>query len=164
MTTYTNKCKLLNLRGNLAAELNDTKLHPTNDQKDLGLLITPNLTWNQNCEKHAQKATRAFFQLKRNVSATCSCVNKLHSYTGYIVPNITDCSQARSPSRANSVSFERVQVMAIKWILNCNPDYKGRLVKLKLLAICLYVEMQDLLMYLSLVNSKYDISIAVESS
>ena len=35
---------------------------------------------------------------------------------------------------------------------------------LKLLPLCLYVEMHDLLMYLSLVNSKYDISIAVESS
>ena len=54
--------------------------------------------------------------------------------------------------------------MATKWTLNCNLDYKGRIVKIKLLPLCLYVEMHDLLMYLSLVNSKYDISIAVESS
>ena len=112
----------------------------------------------------AQKATRAFFQLKRNISATCSWVNKLHSYTGYIVPIKTYCSQAWSPSRANLESFERVQVMATKWIPNCNLDYKGRLVKLKLLPLCLYVEMHGLLMYLSLVKSQYDISIAVESS
>ena len=164
MTTNTSKCKLLNLRGNLSAKLNDTELHPTNVQKDLGLLITPNLTWNENCEIRAQKATRAFFQLKRNIFATCSWVNKLHSYTGYIVPVITYCSQAWSPSRANLVNFERVQVMATKWILNCNLHYKGRLVKLKLLPLCLYGEMHDLLMYLSLGNSKYDISIAVESS
>ena len=164
MTTNTSKCKLLNLRGNLSTKLNGTELHPTNVQKDLGLVITPNLTWNENCKMRAQKATRAFFQLKRNISATCSWVNKLHSYTGYIVPIITYCSQAWSPSRANLVSFERVQVMATKWILNCNLDYKGKLVKLKLLPLCLYVEMHNLLMYLSLVNSKYDISIAVESS
>ena len=164
MTTNTSKCKLLNLRGNLSAKLNDTELHPTNFQKDLGLLITPNLTWNKNCEILAQKATRAFLQLERNISATCQWVNKLHPYTGYIVTIITYCSQAWSPSRANLVSFERVQVMATKWILNCNLDYKGRLVKLKLLRLCLYVEMHDLLMYLFFVNSKYDISIAVESS
>ena len=102
--------------------------------------------------------------LKRNISATCSWVNKLHSYTGYIVPIITYCSQAWPPSRANLVSFERVQVMARKWILNCNFDYKGRLVKLKLLPLCLYVEMHDLLIYFSLVNSKYNILVAVESS
>ena len=54
--------------------------------------------------------------------------------------------------------------MATKWILIRNLDYKGRLVKLKLLPLCLFVEMHDLLMFLSLVNSKYDISIAVESS
>ena len=54
--------------------------------------------------------------------------------------------------------------MATKWILNYNLDYKGRLVKLKLLPLCLYIEKHDLFMYLSLVNSKYDISIAVESS
>ena len=164
MTKNTSKCKLLNLRGNLSTKLNDTELHPTNVQNDLGLLITPNLTWNENCKMRAQKATRAFFQLKPNISATCSWVNKLHLYTGYIVPIITYCSQAWSPSRANLVSFERVQVMATKWILNCNLDYKERQVKLKLLPLCLYVEMHDLLMYLSLVNSKYDISIAVESS
>ena len=91
MTTNTSKCKLLNLSGNLSAKLNDTELHPTNVPKDLGLLITPNLTWNENCEIRAQKATRAFFQLKRNISATCSWVNKLHSYTGHIVPIITYC-------------------------------------------------------------------------
>ena len=164
MTTNTSKCKLLKLRGNLSTKLNDTELHPTNNQKDLSLLITRNVTLNENCEIRAQKATRAFFQLKRNISTTCSWVNKLHSYTGYIVPIITYCSQAWSPSRANLVSFERVQVMATKWILNYNLDYKGRLVKLKLLPLCLYVEMHDLLMYLSLVNSKYDISIALESS
>ena len=72
MTTNTSKCKLLNLRGNLSTKLNDTELHPTNVQKDLGLLITPNLTWNENCKMRAQKATRAFFQLKPNISATCS--------------------------------------------------------------------------------------------
>ena len=164
MTTNTSKGKLLNLRGNLSIKLNDTELHPTNVQKDLGLLITPNLTWNENCKMRAQKATRAFFQLKPNISATCSWVNKLHSYTGYIVPIITYCSQAWSPSKANLVSFEQVEWMATKWILNCNLDYKGRLVKLKLLPLCLYVEMHNLFMYLSLVNSKYDISIAVESS
>ena len=114
MTTNTSKCKLLILRGKLSAKLNDTELHPTNVQKDLGRLITPNLTWNKNCEIRDQKATRAFFQLKRNISATCSWVNKLHSYTGYIVAIITYCSQAWSPSRASLVSFERVQVMAIK--------------------------------------------------
>ena len=122
MTTNTIKRKLLNLRGNLSAKLNDTELHPTNVQKDLGLLITPNLTWNENCEIRAQKATRASFQLKRNISATCSWVNKLHSYTGYIVLILTYCSQAWSPSRANLVSFERVQEMATKWILNCNLE------------------------------------------
>ena len=164
MTTNTSKCKLLNLRGNLSVKLNDTELHPTNVQKDLGLLITPNLSWNKNCEIRAQKATWAFFQLKRNISARFSWVNKLHSYTGYIVWIKSYCSQAWSPSRANLVSFERVQVMAAKWIFNCNLDHKGRLVKLKLLPLCLYVEMHDLLMYLSLVNSKYDISIAVEYS
>ena len=40
MTTNTSKCKLLNLRRNLSTKLNDTELHPTNVQKDLGLLIT----------------------------------------------------------------------------------------------------------------------------
>ena len=114
--------------------------------------------------KYVPKRQQDIFQLKQNISATCSWVNKLHSYTGYIIPIITYCSQAWPPSRANLVSFERVQVMATKWILNCNLDYKGRLVELKLLPLCLYVEMHDLLMYLSLVNSKYDISIAVESS
>ena len=63
MTTNTSKCRLLNLRGNLITKLNDNELHLTNGQKDLGLIMTPNLTWNENCEMRAQKATKAFFQL-----------------------------------------------------------------------------------------------------
>ena len=37
MTTNTSKGKLINLRENLSAKLNETELHPTNVQKDLGL-------------------------------------------------------------------------------------------------------------------------------
>ena len=36
--------------GNLLVQLRNIKQLPTAEQKDLGLKITLNLTWNENCE------------------------------------------------------------------------------------------------------------------
>ena len=47
-----------------------------------------------------------------------------------IVQIINYCSQAWSPSTLNIIKFERVQIIATKWILNSDLDYTKRLLEL----------------------------------
>ena len=101
MKLNANKCKLLNVRGNLTTSMCGQEITQTESQKDLGLIITSNLSRQGNCNHRVQKATRAFFQIKRNMSAVSSTSTKMNSYTGYIVPMLTYCSQAWLPNRTN---------------------------------------------------------------
>ena len=89
MELNANKCKLINVRGNLTTSMCSQEIKPTESQKDLGLIITSNLSWQGNCNHRVQKATSAFFQIKRNMSAISSTSTKMNCYTGYIVSILT---------------------------------------------------------------------------
>ena len=60
-------------------------------------------------------------------------------------------------------TLERVQKFATKWILGSTESYKTRLTKLKLLPICMYIELHDLLYFLALQKEDYDVEISLES-
>ena len=91
------------------------------------------------------------------MSAISSTSTKLNCYTGYFVPVLTYCSQAWLPNRANMYKIEKVQIMATKRILgNSLQIYKERLISLKLLPLCHYVELHDLL-FLAITRNKFDI-------
>ena len=64
MELNANKCKLLNVRGNLTTSMCGQEVKPTESQKDLGLIITSNLSWQGNCDHRVKKATSAFFPNK----------------------------------------------------------------------------------------------------
>ena len=105
-------------------------------QRLLGLLISSDLNWTENCEIRIQKATGAFFQLKRNVFQ-----KKLQAYEGYAVPVLTYCSQAWYARKKNLSKFESLQIKATQWIVNEQVSgYKERVLKLKLLPFSMYAE------------------------
>ena len=93
---------------------------------------------------------RSFFQIKRSLSSICNQATKLNAYIGYVVQVATHASQAWMPSRTNMLDLERVQKLATKWILCSNERYKERLTNLKLLPLCLYIELHDLLYMLAI--------------
>ena len=55
MELNANKCKLLNVRGKLTTSMCGQEIKPTESQKDLGLIITSNLSWQDNCNHRVQK-------------------------------------------------------------------------------------------------------------
>ena len=61
------------------------------------------------------------------------------------------------------MKFEKLQLPATKWILSSLNGYKERLTKINLLLLSLYVEMHDLLVYLTILKSKYDIPVSFEN-
>ena len=152
MELNANKCKLLNVRGNLT-----TSMCGQETQKDRVLIITSNISWQGNCNHRVQKATSAFFQIKRDMSAISSTSTKMNCYTGYIVPILTYCSQAWLPNCTNMYIIEKVQIMSTKWILGISlQSYKERLISLKLLPLCHYVELHDLL-FLAITRNEFDL-------
>ena len=120
------------MKGNVSISLNNIKLEASFVEKDLGLMVTPNLSWSGNCDRRTQKATRAFFHLKRNVFSICSWTNKLHSYAGYVVSIFTYCANAWLRNKTNFIKFKIAIEMASSCILSSIHEYKERLLKLKL--------------------------------
>ena len=109
-----------------------------------------------NCIHRKEKATSAFFQIKRNMSAINSTSTKINCYTRYIVPILTFCSQAWLPNRTNMYKIEKVQIMATKWVLGISlQSYKECLISLKLLPLCHYVELHELLLFLAITRSEF---------
>ena len=153
------KSTILSIKGNLRANMMSKTLSTVDTQKDLGLMVSSNLNWNENCSRRASKAIKAFYQIKRSLTNKCTIQTKLNAYTGYVVQIATNASQAWYPSRNNMDQLERVQKLATKWILCTNSHYKDRLAKLKLLPLSLYIEMHDILMLLALIENKYDVNL-----
>ena len=67
----TGKCTLVNFKNELEGKINGDILKIETEQKDLGILVTPTLSWNVNASKRCQKSLSAFYSLKRNLSKNC---------------------------------------------------------------------------------------------
>ena len=157
------KSHVVNIKGITRSAIHDTPLTRTSPQKDLGIIVQDNLTWNENWHFRATNAIGALFQIKRNISDLSSRITKLAAYVGYVVPIATYASQAWMPIKTKMPELEKVQTIATKWILGSTEPYKTRLTKLKLLTLCMYIESHDLLYLLESQKGEYDVDISLES-
>ena len=164
MKPNVKKTHLLNFKGDLRAKLSGYDITNCSTQRDLGLIVAENLNWSSNCELRSTNAMRAFFQVKRSLSTICNQDTKLNAYVGYVVQVATHASQAWMPSRTNMLDLEKVQKLATKWILCSNESYKERLTNLKLLPLCLYIELHDLLYLLAIMRGDYDTTVNLQEN
>ena len=94
MVLNMGKSKALRIKGNTEpVSSKGVKLGTVNSQKDLGVIMTKNISWNENIKRRTGKAWRAFFNLKRNISCYANLETKLNAYVGYVVPVISYASQ-----------------------------------------------------------------------
>ena len=115
------------------------------------------LGWNENCSRRSANALKALFKIRRNVTKKCNIQNKIHAYTGYVIPMLTYASQAYHPSIGSLKKLEKVQKQATAWFYGYDISYKCRLIKSKLLPVSLYIELHDVLFLLDLLEQKMDI-------
>ena len=153
------KSTLLGIKGDLKASLLNKNLSSVNSQRDLGLIVSNKLTWNENCSRRTSKAISALLQIKRSLTMKSSVTTRLNAYTGYVVPIVTYASQAWTPSRSNMEKLERVQKLATKWILGTSKTYTERLKDLNLLPLNLCMEMHDILILIALLENRYEVEI-----
>ena len=110
MVLNMGKSKALRIKGNTEpVSSKGVKLGTVNSQKDLGVIMTKNISWNENIKRRTGKAWRAFFNLKRNISCYANLETKLNAYVGYVVPVISYASQVWYPSKTEMREIERVQ-------------------------------------------------------
>ena len=60
------------------------------------------------------------------------------------------------------LNLEKVQKLATKWILCSNESYRGRSTNLKLLHLCLYAELHDLLHLFAIMMGEYDTTLDLQ--
>ena len=149
------KTHLLNIKGELSARLLDNCIEPCKYQRDLGLTVSCNLTWNSTC--HQAKILSAFFQIKINLAVNCSVKTKLDTFTCYMVRIVTYASQAWCPNRQHLQEIEYIQRVATKKILATKAAYKDGLLALNLLPLFHYIEIHNLHILLALLRNHYDV-------
>ena len=66
---------------------NKTKTKLVSDQKDLGVIISNDMSWNLHIDKAVLKANKTFFAIKRNIS-NLNSVAKLNLFKFMIIPVI----------------------------------------------------------------------------
>ena len=104
-----NETHLLIIKGNLTASTDNHKLGQVKNQRDLGLQVSENLNWNENCSFRKRKGLCAFFKLKINISQKCEQKSKLNAYLGYFVPIVTYCSKTWFPNKSQMKEIEKLQ-------------------------------------------------------
>ena len=121
-----------------------------NKEKDLGVTITKELTWNEHITLIVSKANKKLGFIKRN------CLNILNTrtltllYTSLVRSYFCHASQVWAPqSIVNDLMIiEKTQRRATKFICkNDNLSYKDRLIQLKLLPLNYWLEYLDIVFF-----------------
>ena len=68
MSLNLNKCKVLCLKGIEELTIQGHQLDNSIVEKDLGIMISNDLTWTAQTEKRCEKTMKAFFTIKRNIA------------------------------------------------------------------------------------------------
>ena len=113
--------------------------------KDLGLMVTSNLSWSTHIESKIRKANTVFFFIKRNTSATQIRV-RLNLYKSMLLPILSFACCCFSLSRTSLKLLENFQ----KRVLECEcRDYysthKELLFKCNLLPVPIFFQLKNLL-------------------
>ena len=104
--------------------------------KDLGILLSSNLTWDHHYNLILGKAYKTLGLIRRTFSTTLVPIKK-KLYISLIRSQLLYCSQVWRPYKMKDILLlERVQRRATKYILNDYvSSYKSRLLNLKLLPL-----------------------------
>ena len=125
--------------------------------KDLGVLVTNNLTWSNHINCIYSSAYRSLHLIHRSVSSNNPSLRKC-LYITLVHSRLIYCSQIWRPRLIKYiVCLEKVQRRATKYILNdYSTDYKTRLMSLHLLPLMYWLELQDLMFLIKCIKDPDD--------
>ena len=118
--------------------------------KDLGITITSSLSWSAHIDRICSRAYRMLHVIRRNIPLTSSISLKKRMYMALVRSHLCYGSQLWRPHLLKDVkNLERVQRRATKFILqDFSSDYKSTLISLGLLPVSMWLELQDIILFL----------------
>lgn len=121
-------------------------------------MMSDNLSWSSHHQYVCSKAYKALHLIKASIPISSKVDVKKALYVSLVRSRLTYCSQLWRPQYAKDVRLiERIQRRATKYVLNdFSLDYKSRLLRLKLLPLTYWWELQDLTFLVSCLKSPPD--------
>ena len=125
--------------------INGHPVNSCNQHKDLGILISHDLSWSNHLVQITSQAYKKLGLLRRTLCSTNSITTKKILYLSLVRSQLVYCSQVWRPFQVKEIKLlEDVQRRATKFILNdYTSSYKSRLMKLKLLPLTMMYELND---------------------
>ena len=116
--------------------LNNNYIETRDSIKDLGVMITSNLSWSNHCNMITAKAYKQLGLIRRSFTTNCVSTKK-QLYISLVRSQLFYCSQIwRLCLIQDILLLERVQRRATKYILNdYTSSYRARLLKLSMLPL-----------------------------
>ena len=116
-------------------------------QRDLGIMVSNDLSWSSHYNKICSKAYRSLNLIQRTLPPNSTLSLKKQLYLTLVRSHLSYCSKLWSPRLVKDIkSIERVQRKATKYILNdYTSDYRTRLLSLNLLPLMYWFELQDIM-------------------
>ena len=149
------KCALLRLTSGYSFTqsppyyINDEEIVLKDCHRDLGILISGNLSWTSHYELICSRAYRMLGLLRRVFSATVCVSAKKNLYTSLVRSQLSYCSMIWRPNLIKDIKcLETVQRRATKFILSdYSSDHRERLLSLYLLPLMMQLEIYDLVFF-----------------
>ena len=129
--------------------LNDQQLDTTDTERDLGLCVSSNLTWQTQVRQQVSKASRLLGYIRRNTMFVTDITPRRTPYLALVRSHFGYGSQIWAPQSIDLINMlERTQRRATKYILNLpfstDMNYRTRLHSLHLLPVSYWHEYLDL--------------------
>ena len=130
--------------------LKDQPITSYSSQRDLGILLSDNLSWSNHYSIIVSKALKILGLLRRSFSTSTPVRVKRLLYLTLVRSQLLYCSILWRPRLIRDIMIlERVQRRATKWILgDYTTNYKDRLISLQMLPLMITYEINDILFFL----------------
>jgi hypothetical protein len=134
-----------------------SNLEQINSERDLGVWVQNNLTWNKQVYDQSAKANKLLGYIRRSTLYIHNTAVRRILYLALVRPHLGYATQIWSPQSVVLIQqIERTQRRATKFILELpfasTTDYTARLLTLSLLPICYWHEYLDMVLFYKIVN------------
>ena len=138
--------------------INNITIPEVTQHLDLGVLVSHKLSWSSHIASICQSAYQSLNFLRRSLQNSACVELRKQLYFALVRSKLSYCSQLWRPHLLADIStIERVQRRASKFILHdYSSNYKDRLIKLNLLPLSYWLELQDILFLIKSIQQPSD--------
>ena len=143
-----------------------SQLEVISAEKDLGVYIVDNLTWNKQVNEQCAKASRLLGYVRRNTRLVKSITVRHSAYLTLVTSHLGSAMEVWTPQSKDLIpKLECVQRCATKYILDlpfiCDQTYWDRITKLNLLPTSYWHEFLDMIFFFKVVTGTVKVSPSV---